>query len=116
MCLAVAVSIALAVFANMMLQNWAPVALTVGTVLASPIACATDEFKAKCASIASTLKIENATVNFSEFVAAGTNMSIPDRNATCGVPYQVISKDICRIALYVATSSSSGINMEAFLP
>ncbi|KAF2106849.1 tannase and feruloyl esterase [Lophiotrema nucula] len=75
-----------------------------------------EEFKSDCAAIVPKLHIENATVYFSQFVAAGTNLSLPDRNVTCGVPYQVISTDTCRVALYVATSNRSGINMEAFLP
>ena len=76
----------------------------------------TPDFEARCASIASELQIENATVYFSQVVPAGTNLTIPDRNLTCGAPIQYVPEEICRIALYVATSSSSGINMEAFLP
>ncbi|KAF2189296.1 tannase and feruloyl esterase [Zopfia rhizophila CBS 207.26] len=77
---------------------------------------AIDDFQANCASIAPKINIENATVYFSQFVAAGTNLSIPDRNVTCGSPYQVVSTHTCRIALYVSTSDRSGINMEAWLP
>lgn len=74
------------------------------------------DFQSACASIVPKLDITNATVYFSQFVSAGTNLSIPDRNATCGQPYQVVPADICRIALYVATSNRSGVNMEAWLP
>ncbi|KAF2450862.1 tannase and feruloyl esterase [Karstenula rhodostoma CBS 690.94] len=102
-----------------MLQNWAQFVLAVGSALANPLISrqyATDDFGANCASIASKLELANATVYFSQFVAAGQNLSIPDRNVTCGAPYQAVSADLCRIALYVATSNSSGINMEAWLP
>lgn len=75
-----------------------------------------EDFEAKCDSIALTLQIEHTTVYFSEFVLAGTNLSLPENNATCGVTSQVVPADVCRIALYVATSNSSGINMEAWLP
>ncbi|KAF2680991.1 tannase and feruloyl esterase [Lentithecium fluviatile CBS 122367] len=74
------------------------------------------DFEAQCGSFASALEIDHATVYFSEFVSAGTNLSIPDYNATCGAPYQLVPADVCRVALYVATSNSSGINMEAWLP
>ncbi|KAH7138610.1 Tannase/feruloyl esterase [Dendryphion nanum] len=74
------------------------------------------DFSSACAAIAPKLQIENATVYFSQFVAAGTNITFPDLNATCGPPFQVVSADICRIALFVATSKRSGINMEAWLP
>ncbi|KAF2470862.1 tannase and feruloyl esterase [Lindgomyces ingoldianus] len=74
------------------------------------------DFQETCTSIAPKLQIANATIYFSQFVAAGTNLSIPDYNVTCGQFSQAISTDICRIALYVATSNRSGINMEAWLP
>lgn len=100
----------------MMVSSWAQLLFTAGVALANPLAPKKGDFKASCASIASKLHIEHATVYFSEFVAAGQNLSIPDRNVTCGAPYQPVSVDLCRIALYVSTSKSSGINMEAWLP
>jgi feruloyl esterase len=105
-------------FFNMILNRWAQLLLTAGVSFGNPILSRQygTDFKTDCASIASRLEIENASVYFSEYVAAGQNLSIPDRNVTCGSPYQAVSADICRIALYVATSNSSGINMEAWLP
>jgi feruloyl esterase len=79
-------------------------------------AIAQSSFKQQCAQFGRDLKIANATVWFSEFVAAGTNLTFPDNNVTCTRPSQVVSADICRVALYVATSSRSGISMEAWLP
>ncbi|KAJ9606302.1 tannase [Cladophialophora chaetospira] len=73
-------------------------------------------FQQDCAQLPKELKIPNATVWFSEFVAAGTNLSLPDNNATCMQPSQVVGADICRVALYVATSNRSGISLEAWLP
>lgn len=74
------------------------------------------DFQSSCASIVPDIKIPNATVYFSEFIAAGTNLSLPDANVTCGTPTQVVPADICRISLYVSTSNRSGINMEVWLP
>lgn len=70
----------------------------------------------QCASFAGELDLGNATVWFSQFITAGTNLSLPDYNATCGSPYQLVSTDVCRVALYVPTSAQSGISMEAWLP
>ncbi|KAF3033065.1 Tannase and feruloyl esterase [Didymella heteroderae] len=85
-----------------------------------PSACSTDtapnDFKATCASLASRLEVENGVVYFSEFVAAGTNLSLPDNNATCAEPYMLVPADICRVSLYVSTTDHSGFNMEAWLP
>lgn len=72
--------------------------------------------KANCDSIASRLRVPNATIYFSQYITSGTNLSLPDNNATCGVASQVVYADICRISLYIATSKRSGINMEAWLP
>ena len=108
----------LATFFTMIVNRWTQVLLTAGISFANPLFPRQNgsDFQASCGSIASGLEIENATVYFSQFVAAGQNLSIPDRNVTCGVPYQAVSVDLCRIALHVATSNSSGINMEAWLP
>lgn len=85
-----------------------------------PTSCPTDptqnEFNSACASIASKLEVENGVVYFSEFVAAGTNLSLSDNNATCAQSFQLVPADICRIALYVSTSDHSGFNMETWLP
>lgn len=85
-----------------------------------PTSCYTEtapnDFNSTCASIASKLEVENGVVYFSEFVAAGTNLSLPDNNATCAQPFQLVPADICRISLYVSTTDHSGFNMEAWLP
>jgi len=77
---------------------------------------ALDDFQTRCSAIAPELSIQNATIYFSEFIAAGTNLTLPENNVTCGQSFQFISVDLCRVSLYVATSNRSGINMEAFLP
>lgn len=99
--------------------------LSASLSLASPAApqpssCSTNttpnDFNSTCASIASKLEVENGVVYFSEFVAAGTNLSLPDNNATCAQSFQLVTADICRISLYVSTTDHSGFNMEAWLP
>ncbi|KAK1220533.1 hypothetical protein PQX77_016701 [Marasmius sp. AFHP31] len=51
-------------------------------------------------------------------VAAGSNITFPDVDPSCvpDAPTLVIPSDICRITMQVETSSSSRINMEAWLP
>jgi feruloyl esterase len=89
-------------------------------VLASPldypVANNGSDFGSKCSNIASKLAVENGNVYFSEFVAAGTNLSLSDSDPTCGPFSIVVPADICRVALSVATSNRSGLNMEAWLP
>jgi feruloyl esterase len=70
---------------------------------------ATDNIK-KCEAFGASLHIEDVTVNFANFVPAGTNLTFTqDYNlSTCGIPSQVVSVDLCRIAMYVSTSERSG--------
>jgi feruloyl esterase len=84
------------------------------TVFAYPVN--NTDFESTCSGIASKLAIEHGTVHFSEFVAAGTNLSLPDNDPSCAVTSIVVPADICRVALSVATSNRSGLNMEAWLP
>ncbi|KAF7556966.1 hypothetical protein G7Z17_g1035 [Cylindrodendrum hubeiense] len=74
-------------------------------------------FEQKCAEITTkSLGIANATVWFTEFVEAGTNLTFPDNHASCGRPSSLVSKDLCRIALRVETSEDSEISLETWLP
>lgn len=71
-----------------------------------------------CSQLGSSLAIENVTVNFANFVPAGTNLSFTqDFNlSSCGYPSAVVTSDMCRVAMYVTTSYRSGITLEAWLP
>jgi len=74
------------------------------------------DFNSTCSSIASQISNPNATVLVSELVPAGTNLTFPDSDPSCHRPFQVVSADICRIAMFIKTSGRSGINFEAWLP
>ncbi|KAL1743536.1 Tannase/feruloyl esterase [Schizophyllum fasciatum] len=79
-------------------------------------AYAQGDFAANCSSLIDQIKLENVTVQATEFVAAGTNVSVTVA-ASCGSPsFQVVSTDLCRATLEVATSDRSGIRMEAWFP
>lgn len=75
-----------------------------------------DTFTTKCAAIASQLSIEHGTVHFSQFVSAGTNLTFPDKHPECFPAAIEVVADMCRVALAVATTNSSGLTMEAWLP
>ncbi|KAF1851312.1 feruloyl esteras-like protein B [Cucurbitaria berberidis CBS 394.84] len=75
-----------------------------------------DRFSSKCAAVASKLAVESSVVHFSEFVAAGTNLSLAENDPSCTQTFIAVTADICRIALSVSTSNRSGFNMEAWLP
>jgi feruloyl esterase len=102
---------------NMKLSLWASL-LTASTVFASPTSCPvqSNNFTSTCASLAAKLSIENGTVEFSQFVAAGTNLSLPAYDPTCAQAPILTTADMCRVGLTVATSDRSSFRMEAWLP
>ncbi|KAH8660382.1 Tannase/feruloyl esterase [Xylariales sp. PMI_506] len=78
-------------------------------------------FEERCAAFATSLNIPDVTVKFTEFHAAGSNVSLPDMDMSCprdtGMAlWQMIFADTCRLALHVTTSPSSNITLEVWLP
>ncbi|KAJ9618301.1 tannase protein [Taxawa tesnikishii (nom. ined.)] len=71
-----------------------------------------------CTNLVKSLKLPNVTVNIVDYVTAGTNLTFSQAGnlSTCNRPSQVVSVDLCRVAMNVATSSRSGITLEAWLP
>jgi len=86
------------------------------TPRSSPCPDNSSDLTSKCTALAASLNIENATVISSDLVAAGTNLTLPVYDTTCGQAPTVIKQDFCRVALNVSTSSRSGFQMEAWLP
>ena len=65
---------------------------------------------ATCQELGASLAIENVIVNFAEYVPAKTNLVFTQAYnlSTCGLPSQVVTTDLCRLAMYVETSYRSG--------
>jgi feruloyl esterase len=66
----------------------------------------------RCTQLGASLNIENVTVNFAEYVTNGTVIPLSqDYNlSSCGYVSQLVSGDMCRLAMYVSTSNRSGIS------
>lgn len=74
-------------------------------------------FQEQCTSFDPTsVGITNATVTEHAFIKSGTNLSLPDNDASCGTKSQVVPVDLCRVALQIATSERSGVVAEIWLP
>jgi feruloyl esterase len=58
----------------------------------------------------------NATRSIVQYASTGTTLALPDNDATCNRKAQIISTNICRIALSIQTSEQSNIIFEAWLP
>ncbi|ESK83868.1 feruloyl esterase b precursor [Moniliophthora roreri MCA 2997] len=76
------------------------------------------DFDSACSTIgAQVASIQNASLVLTESVPAGTTLTtFPVFDASCGSKSQVVSTDICRVALNFTTSETSGIYMESWLP
>ena len=79
-----------------------------GVNLSLALAVGTD-FPASCQAFSPDTRAANAHREFTEYVPAGTNLSLPYNDATCARPNQVVTVDLCRVALYVETSNRSSV-------
>ncbi|OBT76824.1 hypothetical protein VF21_04486 [Pseudogymnoascus sp. 05NY08] len=63
-----------------------------------------------CQKLGASLSIKNVKVNFAEYLPAGTNITLTQAYnlSSCGYTSQVVSNDLCRVAMHVATSYRSG--------
>jgi feruloyl esterase len=73
-------------------------------------------FKQKCLSFTPEKLVRDSTRTHLEYVTNGTNLEFPDNVASCSRPSQVVSANLCRIALSIPTSNNSGITLELWLP
>ncbi|KAF7595565.1 hypothetical protein BBP40_005600 [Aspergillus hancockii] len=74
------------------------------------------EFQTYCQGFAPEKAIDNAHREFTQYVPAETKLGLPWNDASCARPSQNVSVDLCRVALFVETSSRSGVSMELWLP
>lgn len=74
-------------------------------------------FQQQCTSFdPASVGIANSTVTEHAFIESGTNLSLPDNDASCGSKSQVVPVDLCRVAVQITTSESSGVVAEIWLP
>ncbi len=71
----------------------------------SASAQAVDDFQQRCLSFAPEALVENSTRTVLEYVPAGTLLEFPHNDASCGRPSQLVSVDLCRVALSIPTSN-----------
>lgn len=74
--------------------------------------------EAACDKDRISIDLPDVEVNLVQSIEAGTNLSLPMGHGldSCGKTNQVISVDICRVTMNVATSNQSEIFLEAWLP
>jgi hypothetical protein len=77
---------------------------------------ALNHFRNRCLSFMPEIYIENSTRQVLEYVQAEVNLAFPYDDPTCNRPNQVVSTDLCRVALSIQTSARSSITFELWLP
>lgn len=75
-----------------------------------------DQFVSRCGTFVSKASIPGTTIHFSQYIAAGTNLSLPDNDPSCGITHWTVPVDICRLAMDVPSSNTSSISVEAWFP
>lgn len=78
-------------------------------------ATATNTFKEKCLGFKPATR-RNTTLTRLEYVAAGTNLGLPENEPSCNRAAQAVAVDLCRVAFEVPTSGRSGFKFEIWLP
>lgn len=86
------------------------------TIQASPSPYWT--FESKCDAFTLPPSFNNATftVNVRKFIPANTTLLLSGNDASCNRGSQLVAVDLCRIALKIETSNTSGIVAELWLP
>ena len=74
------------------------------------------DFQEKCLSFTPEAYVRNGSRQALEYIPAGTTLTLPYNDPTCARPSQVISADLCRVALSIPTSNRSSITYELWLP
>ena len=77
---------------------------------------AANSFQEQCLTFTPEAYIYNSSRHVLAYVAAGTNLTLPDNDPTCARPSQVVAVDICRVGLLIPTSNRSSISFELWLP
>ncbi|KAI2463108.1 tannase and feruloyl esterase [Annulohypoxylon bovei var. microspora] len=78
------------------------------------VACSVDA----CASLIASVSIPNATIIAHNYLPNGTSIALPGTVESCGGPDLTANAtaDLCRLVLLVSTTSTSEVQLEAWLP
>jgi feruloyl esterase len=66
---------------------------------------AIDDFEQRCLSFTPESLVKNSSRTVLEYVPANTTIEFPDNDASCGRPSQLVSADMCRVAMSIPTSN-----------
>lgn len=73
-------------------------------------------FPELCRQFTPEAKLPNATRTVLEYVTAGSTVTFPGNDESCGRSSQEAPVNLCRVALEIPTSARSAITMEMWFP
>ncbi|WXC56517.1 hypothetical protein SNK03_002451 [Fusarium graminearum] len=88
------------------------------SLLVATAACdiSSNSFRERCLALKPARLVHNSTLTRQEFVSAGTTLDLSDNVPSCNRRSQLVTVDLCRIALQISTSKRSSISFELWLP
>ncbi|CAG1996813.1 unnamed protein product [Fusarium graminearum] len=88
------------------------------SLLVATAACdiSSNSFRERCLALKPARLVHNSTLTRQEFVSAGTTLDLSDNVPSCNRRSQLVTVDLCRIALQIPTSKRSSISFELWLP
>lgn len=95
-----------------------PAVLVLPAALASTGVRTLADLADSCGQLAASVAIDNVQINFVEYLPAGSQVVFSQDYdlASCKQVPETTTVDLCRVAAYVATSETSGVTFEAWLP
>lgn len=73
-------------------------------------------FQDQCLSFEPEAHVYNSSRHVLAYVPAGTDLIFPDNDPSCSRPSQLVSVNLCRVALSIPTSNRSSVVFELWLP
>lgn len=99
--------------ARYLCREFAVIGLIITTALCD---ISRDSFRERCLALQPARLIRNSTLTRQEFVSADTTLDLSDNVPSCNRRSQLVTVDLCRIALQIPTSKRSSISFELWLP
>lgn len=70
----------------------------------------------RCRTPHSKIELQNTAITSVSYHKKGSVISLPDTDPSCGIAAVNITADLCRIVFDTATTNSSSVHFEAWLP
>jgi hypothetical protein len=81
-----------------------------------PSPLSSNSFQERCLAFKLSEFVTNSTLIHLEYIPANTTLTSLDSDVSCARPTQLVETKLCRVALRVATSERSSVDVEVWFP